>query len=391
MRIPSSLFFFLAVIYSSSTPANELQVPSLDPRNQEFLTAFCAYHSTSDLCFFKPELHDHDDDDDGGDDDDDDGGGDGGPLAVCNKLPICPSPDKVDVWSVPPDGGSTPKGSPDRVLLMVANSVITGPINAREVRYKGVIMIGATFQMRGRQYANGPTGTPVPGGNVLTITFAQGIASPFIFLANIDYHVNPSYWGDFIRTGTKLNASKNNFSEWVDVSLSNTRIDGHFFWSSSSPGMAETTHSDIFQSANGGWRSLAVCNVETAWTGQGFYVVPTRASPNAHPDGLVTLDNVAMGPKANSRAFYGGGHHDVKYVAAFNGNVNPGNYYRVRLHNVYFRPHDSQTLPSMYGPGFAFTGTPVLTSSPPTVIDAGQLGAAGRVSNAADLHRYCGP
>lgn len=157
--------------------------------------------------------------------------------------------------------------------------------------------------------------------------------------------------------------------------------------------MGETTHSDIFQSANGGWRSLAVCNVQTAWTGQGFYVVPTRASPNAHPDGLVTLDNVAMGPKADSRAFYGGGHHDVKYVAAYNANVNlaTGNYYHVRLRNVYFRPHDSQTLPSMYGPAEAFTGTPVLTSSPPTVVDASKLGTAGRVSDAAGLHAYCGP
>ncbi len=306
------------------------------------------------------------------------------PVAGIAKLPSCPKTECI--WNVPAKGGTIPNNKSCDILLMVApKEKITGAISG-EVPYKGVVMIGAEFAKVGTNKAAGPKGQALNGGDVLKIGFAANNkhANPFLYLANIDFQTKDSYWGDFIKTGSKSSDTR----KWPDIFLSNSRVSGHYFWSSTTPGYKEKTHSDVFQSPAGGWRSLSVSNVETEWTGQHWYVVPTRAGKKAHPQGQVVLKNVVMKPAPQSNKIYGE-QRDVKYIAAYNVRVSPSSHYKVHTSNTYITPNGNQKLSSMYGPNYAIKSAPKLTSNPPSVVNNSRLGLKGRVTNLKELQGYC--
>ncbi|MFO1069018.1 MAG: hypothetical protein U1E14_10910 [Geminicoccaceae bacterium] len=197
------------------------------------------------------------------------------------------SDDDIVVVQVPPTGIVIDDvGSADKLLLLVApEEPIAGPIRARFLRYRGVVMIGATIRQVGNVGYDTPVGTILYGRHTFQISWDrkdqwEGNA-PFLFLANIDFSAAESRWGDFLRTGTSRNPANTNFSQWCNVYLQKIRVDvGHYGWTPS--GGSQEPHSDFFQFPFGGLGSLHVYDCDIAWSYQTFFTRVLDPNP-PHP------------------------------------------------------------------------------------------------------------
>ena len=194
----------------------------------------------------------------------------------------------IVIVRVPPEGITVEDpGLPSQLLLLVApDEPITGFVRARFLRYRAVVMIGASFAKVGHAFrpAQGNR-RPIRGGEVFQISFDNrdewSGGAPFSFLANIDFRAADSAWGDFIRTGTKVDGTRRNFAQWSGTMLQKIRVPvGHYGWHV--PG-DERTHSDFYQFPYGGVRGMRVADCDIRWSYQTFF---TRIHEGSFPSPL---------------------------------------------------------------------------------------------------------
>ena len=251
------------------------------------------------------------------------------------QIPWLPASDAdITVVNVPAGGITiSDKGAPGKLLLLVAPAAdITGGIFARDLRYRGVVLIGATFRKVGGGSKTAPSGTAMPGGHVMQISFDRqddwGGNAPFLFLANIDFAATGSSWGDFLQTGTRYSAGGDNYAQWCDVYLQKIRVGtGHYGWTA--PGDDSTPHSDFIQANLGGIRALRVADCDIRWGYQTFFARPDAAD-NAHPQGIAEFRRIVTRAMPNAPAIYGGsGQRLARYLTMTSGSGDPstGHYH----------------------------------------------------------------
>ncbi|MFO1070966.1 MAG: hypothetical protein U1E14_20815 [Geminicoccaceae bacterium] len=334
-------------------------------------------------------------------------------------LPFVPSEDSdVVVVSVPPEGITlTDLGSPSKILLLVGPSgPITGSITARFLRYRGVVMIGASFRPIGTGIQNTPLGTPAIGRNVLRISFDRRDTwnghQPFIFLANMDMVSSQTKWGDFLRFGTARNTAGNNFHQWCRLYIQKIRIPfGHYGWHLNSENV---THSDFIQCSYGGHAGIRAYDIDVAWGYQTFFtaVLPPFLP---HPTAVHKLRRIITRHMPDDPTIYRPNTNRVQFmlnVIRYVEDLDAGRYQTHRVHDWFIRPDpegNSSTLssfqlvglnPEFAGDWLRFTHTPTANrllpllqgsfrlDDPPTdIAPAEQIGWQQRVTTAAELRQ----
>lgn len=214
------------------------------------------------------------------------------------NIPWLPtSNDDIDVYEIQTNGslkrngttvtGLSGLGSNTKVALLVAPKTgsITGALKCRNTRYRGVVLIGATWRFVGDafDYWVGVK-DKVRWGHVLNFSFdgAYMDERPFLFIANIDYQSTNSKGGDFFRMGT----TGTNRDRWCDTYIQRVKIGvGNYFgnldaaankaenpaWKSDTQG----PHSDFMQSgAYGEVNNFYIANCDVKWGGQIFFHRP---------------------------------------------------------------------------------------------------------------------
>ena len=254
----------------------------------------------------------------------------------------------VDIWNVPTTGGLVPqKGANNKALLIVApDGGVTSTIEARDLLYGAVFLIGATLRPRGGASINAPSGTGFKGQDMLRIGFAAGIAvRPILFIANIDYDPRDAdagtpdrcWWGDFCRTGTNNNAA--NYAEWVNVYLQKIKaIPGNYGYTG--PSNNQNPRSNFLYPQYGGLANCYASGVDVSW---GYQIFMPRNGPTdeCFPDGRLRLNKVRMEWLPANSAIYGGDGfsstlqmvYDLKSGA--NAEQIAGQYYAADLTEVY--------------------------------------------------------
>lgn len=218
------------------------------------------------------------------------------------SIPWLPtSNDDIDVYNIQTNGtlkrtvGSTTTsyaglsglGSNTKVALLVAPATgsITGSLACRNTRYRGVVLVGATWRYVGPNYDYWRNVTnKVRWGHVLNFSFdgAYMDERPFLFIANIDYQSTDSKGGDFFRMGT----TGTNRDRWCDTYIQRVKVGvGNYFgnldaaankaenpaWNSNTEG----PHSDFMQSgAYGEVNNFYIANCDIKWGGQIFFHRP---------------------------------------------------------------------------------------------------------------------
>ena len=218
-------------------------------------------------------------------------------------IPWVPNSDSdIDIVDIPAGGlkaGDFPQGSPDKLLLLVApRDSFTRFVVGRQLRYRGVVLIGATIRKVGGRLCEAPSGNLLPGGHTLMFQFDGEVDrnghNPFLFVANIDFEAADSKWGDFLQTGTRRTGDGGNFGQWCDVYLQKIRVgSGHYGWTA--PGGNREPHSDFVQFNRGGVRSLKVADCDIRWGYQTFFTRLTERE-RPHPDGEHVFRRVVTRP-----------------------------------------------------------------------------------------------
>jgi hypothetical protein len=292
---------------------------------------------------------------------------------------------------------------------------ITGSIRARFLRYRGVVLIGATFRPTGAAMQPTPVGNSAPGRNILQISFdnrdSWDSKLPFIFLGNIDFRAGETKWGDFLRYGTKRSADGFNHKQWARLLLQKIRVSkGHYGWSVANND--NVTHSDFIQAPFGGISGIRVYDCDIAWSYQTFFTriqAPWLAHPTAvHKFRRVVTRHMSDDPEINVP-----GRGRTRYVLnamRYLEDLEAGRYQTHRINDWYIVPQPDGNgdivkgfqlvglTPSVVGDRLRFEhssrgdallplvdGSFRLDAPPDDVAPADQIGWQRRVATAAEL------
>lgn len=255
-------------------------------------------------------------------------------------VPWVPDSDSdIDVVEIPAGGlrpDDMPRGAPDRLLLLVApQDAFTRFVVGRQLRYRGVVLVGATIRKVGGRVHEAPSGNYLPGGHTFIFQFDGEVDrnghNPFLFLANLDFEAVDSKWGDFLQTGTRRSGDGDNFAQWCDVYLQKIRVgSGHYGWTT--PGGNKEPHSDFVQFNRGGVRSLKVADCDVRWGYQTFFTrVPEGERP--HPDGEHLFRRVVTRPMPDDLSVSRREDRIARYlIASSSGDATrEGRYYPHRI------------------------------------------------------------
>ncbi|MFZ1425973.1 MAG: DUF2341 domain-containing protein [Geminicoccaceae bacterium] len=264
---------------------------------------------------------------------------------------ILPASDAdIIVWNIPAAGGTVPSvGNPDQVLLMSAPAEpITGAIQAQNLRYRAAFLIGATLRRRGSTSTQPPAGGTSKGGHVFQISFVNGLGiRPVLFLANLDYDARNAVanndWGDFLRFGTKPNAAKDNFDEWLDLYMQKIKVPFGNYGFTGQPGDDDAPHSDFTQAALGGFRDAYLGDIDLAWNYQTWFLKGANiTNDTCCPNGRLWFKDVMMRALPAAPRIYTGDGWRLPIYTQTIGNpsestaqLNAGNYYASYFTNVY--------------------------------------------------------
>ena len=191
--------------------------------------------------------------------------------------------DATNGYTIGSDGGD-----PDKLLLLVApQQAIKGKINLNDFKYRGIVLIGATFEYTAAGEKDTPGGATVGFGHFMQARCASATTragNPFIFLANIKWTAMATQSGDWLQTGTPRTAS--NTDEWPDIYLQKVWIPtGHYFFTEPGTGSFDP-HADVIQvTDNRGFRKCYLANCDIRWHGQGPFLYASKAQNGSpHPN-----------------------------------------------------------------------------------------------------------
>jgi hypothetical protein len=312
------------------------------------------------------------------------------------------------------------KGDTGKVLLLVApDGPIAGPVIARDLRYAGVLLVGATFKTVGQRTKVAPSGAALRGEHVVQISFDGEVARsrpPYAWLSNILVDQGDCWWGDFVRVGTSTDYEARNWARWCDVYLQKILVrHGHYGWTA--PGNDYTPHSDFIQTPIGGIRSLNIADCDIAWGYQTFFARPEKTRI-AYPDGIYEFRRVVTRPMPASRRVYGSNVPRLsRYLTMTERaqDVRSGKYYAHRASNFHIVPQpeldvpfsrhfSAQGLTSINGRDYVtwntvrssarrhpvWSGIVRIGAPSQPFVTSGDVGPGQRLSSAADLLRRFG-
>ena len=320
--------------------------------------------------------------------------------------------DATNGYTIGSDGGD-----PDKLLLLIApQEAITGKINLNDFKYRGIVLIGATFEYTATGSKETPAGNDVPFSHFMQARCAPATTragNPFIFLANIKWKAMAVQSGDWLQTGTVRQAA--NQDEWPDIYMQKIWIsNGHYFFTS--PGQDFDPHADVVQITNNrGFRKCYVANCDIRWHGQGHFLYASKAQNGSpHPNAWFEMRDTIWRAMPQSNTISNNNQYSKYIAVAATPQVDYQNldFIPTRLTNVYaefqsgpdrsngqeyFSPNalwnattkiaswPTQKYPNTAAGVIPITGTVSFNAPTTPVLDTSQTGFDYRVTSYDDL------
>lgn len=235
-----------------------------------------------------------------------------GPNAYEWGLPWIPALDaNIDIAFIPTNGTGglqtstgaafTSVGTPSKLLLIVApTNAITGRIAHTGLKYRGVVLIGATFTPTAA--AISPiNGANVPGtARLIQLDFDQAggwaaNAPPFLWISNLSFTASATKFGDILRTGTTANATGTNIGDFMDLYCQKWLVpNGHY---GGNTGTGDGGFSDVIQRLHGkSTRHCYFADMDLRWGYTTFGTAPNNLARPEYPDGTLNFRRIVCRP-----------------------------------------------------------------------------------------------
>lgn len=302
-------------------------------------------------------------------------------------LPWIPASDSdIDISYVQTNGSLqtaagaafTSTGSITKMLLLVAPSAtITGNINHTNLRYRSVVMIGASF-VPNATHSHTFAGVAVPGmARIVQLDFANaGYAvdkPPTLWLSNVELNCTNTYWGDFFRIGTTANASSTNINDFMVGYWQKFSVPRGHYGGSGTPSN-DVPHSDFCQKLNSkSFRHLYFADCDIRWAYQIFFTKSNETGAGYYPDGSINFNRVICRGQSNTANPYTMQQQQL-YLTFTNfdsaaADLASGRYATHNIANFHCaaNPDGTPTTSTSYFSASGMTATRVTTTTPQTL------------------------
>lgn len=226
-------------------------------------------------------------------------------------MPWIPALDAdIDIAYIPTNGTGlqtatgaafTSLGSPTKMLLIVApNNAVTGRVAHTNLKYRGVVLIGATFTPLAASTST-INGASVGGlARLLQLDFDQagGWAAgkpPFLWVSNLSFTASATKFGDILRTGTTANATGTNIGDFMDLYCQKWRVpNGHY---GGDTGTGDGGFSDVVQRLHSkSTRHCYFADMDLRWGYTTFGTAPNNLARPEYPDGTLNFRRIVCRP-----------------------------------------------------------------------------------------------
>ncbi len=347
--------------------------------------------------------------------------GSGSGSGSLTDVPAIPSPAaSLVIHYLQPSGFQKVTGRADQDLLLVSPSQsINGKFQIDVDGFRGVYWIGASFDPQPAGWLTSPNNRRTEGvGTLIRIKTHKDAVRPFIVLGRMHLKTSNIDFGDFAQLGGNTTAGK--WQSWPDVWRCRMIAEPLYGWRDYKGGSFSqyVSHSDFTKFETGGVRHSYAARIDASWGYQGEYVLPSYASnkkPYRGPDGRGTaqywdyvaraVTNGGIGSEPKPKAFF---------LARSSDEVAAGDYITYRFNTngrgVWVVPASGRPVGEQIHPGGGNyapqisgstltwrnpSGDPFVVgrindgskATPPSVVSAGEIGHAQRVTDRTALER----